>query len=146
MDILVKITVSPKLKAAPQYESDGAAAADLVACVDEPMEIKPGMTALVPTGISIAVPDGNVALVFARSGLSVKHGVSLANGVGVIDSDYRGEIMVALINRGALPYTVNFGDRIAQLAIMPVHRAVFETADALEDTVRGSGGFGSTGK
>lgn len=131
----------------PFYASAGAAAMDLHACVDAPVVLAPGTIASIPTGIAIALPSPDyVALVFARSGLGIKHGVALANGVGVIDSDYRGEIGVGLINQSGTPYTVAPGDRIAQLAVIPVVQAKLVQAEDLDETERGAGGFGSTGK
>ena len=125
----------------------GAAAMDLCACVDAPVEVAPRALVSIPTGIAIALPSAEyVALVFARSGLGIKHGIALSNGVGVIDSDYRGEIRVGLTNLSDTPYTVQPGDRIAQLAVMPVVQAELERVDSLDDTGRGTGGFGSTGK
>lgn len=142
--------VSPKIGAEipfPFYASAGAAAMDLHACLDEAVTLPPGGRAVIPTGIAVALPSaGYVALVFARSGLGIRHGVALSNGVGVIDSDYRGEIRVGLLNSGAEPYTVRPGDRIAQLAVTPVVRAELERTDTLDDTGRGAGGFGSTGR
>ena len=142
--------VSPKIGREipkPFYASAGAAAMDLCACVDQPVELAPGALASIPTGIAIALPDpGFVALVFARSGLGVKHGISLSNGVGVIDSDYRGEISVGLTNLSQVPYTIQPGDRIAQLAVVPVMQARLNWVDQLDETDRGAGGFGSTGR
>lgn len=130
----------------PYYASAGAAAMDLHACIDEPVILKAGQRTMIPTGIAIALPDaGYVALVFARSGLGIKKGICLSNGVGVIDSDYRGEISVGLLNTGDTDYTVNPAERIAQLAIMPVVQAELEQVEELDDTRRGAGGFGSTG-
>ena len=131
----------------PYYASEGAAAMDLCACVDAPVELPPRALARIPTGIAIALPSADyVALVFARSGLGVKHGVALSNGVGVIDSDYRGEIQVGLTNLSDTPYTVQPGDRIAQLAVLPVVRPSLERVEELDQTDRGTGGFGSTGR
>ena len=128
------------------YASDGAAAMDLHACLDEPVTIAPGELVSLPTGIAIALPSaGYAALVFARSGLGVKHGIALSNGVGVIDSDYRGEIKVGLTNLSRVPYTISPGDRIAQLAVVPVVQARLMPVEDLDETGRGSGGFGSTG-
>lgn len=142
--------LSPKIGAeipAPFYASDGAAAMDLCACIDVPVVLPPLGRAILPTGIAISLPSAAyVALVFARSGLGIKHGVALANGVGVIDSDYRGELKVGLVNSSEEAYTVMPGDRIAQLAVVPVVRAEVELTDTLDETVRGAGGLGSTGK
>ena len=149
MELNVK-ALSPKIGTeipAPFYASAGAAAMDLHACLDEPVTIAPGELVSIPTGIAIALPSAAyVALVFARSGLGVKHGISLSNGVGVIDSDYRGEIKVGLTNLSRTPYTISPADRIAQLAVMPVVQAELERVDSLDETGRGTGGFGSTGK
>lgn len=132
---------------APFYATAGSAAMDLCACVDAPVEVAPRALVSIPTGIAIALPSPEyVALVFARSGLGIKHGVTLSNGVGVIDSDYRGEIRVGLTNLSDAPYTVMPGDRIAQLAVVPVARAVLERVEELDETGRGQGGFGSTGR
>ena len=115
--------------------------------LDAPVEVAPRALVSIPTGIAIALPSAEyVALVFARSGLGIKHGIALSNGVGVIDSDYRGEIRVGLTNLSDTPYTVRPGDRIAQLAVMPVVQAELERVDSLDETGRGTGGFGSTGK
>ncbi|BDF72858.1 deoxyuridine 5'-triphosphate nucleotidohydrolase [Oscillospiraceae bacterium] len=142
--------LSPKIGAeipAPFYASAGAAAMDLCACTDAPVTLAPRGRATLPTGIAISLPSAEyVALVFARSGLGIKHGVALANGVGVIDSDYRGEIRVGLVNQSDEAYTVQPGDRIAQLAVVPVVRAELELAEELDETARGAGGLGSTGK
>ena len=131
----------------PAYATAGAAAMDLCACVDAPVEVAPRALVSIPTGIAIALPSADyVALVFARSGLGIKHGVVPGNCVGVIDSDYRGEIMVGLYNSGESEYTVQPGDRIAQLMVTPVVQADVELVDKLDETERGAGGFGSTGK
>lgn len=142
--------LSPKIGReipAPYYATPGAAALDLHACVDAPVTIAPGNRVVIPTGIAIALPDpGYVALIFARSGLSIKHGIAPANCVGVIDSDYRGELKVGLQNHSDVPYLVQPGDRIAQLAVLPVFQAQLEWCDDLDNTTRGSKGFGSTGR
>ena len=149
MELNVK-ALSPKIGTeipAPFYASAGAAAMDLHACVDQAVTIPAGGRAVIPTGIAIALPSaGYVALVFARSGLGIKHGIAPANCVGVIDSDYRGEIQVGLQNHSGVPYTIQPGDRIAQMSILPVFQAELEWTDTLDQTDRGSGGFGSTGK
>ncbi len=120
---------------------------DLHACLDEPVTIPSGGRAVIPTGIAIALPGPDfVALIFARSGLGVKFGIAPSNCVGVIDSDYRGEIKVGLQNSGDKDYTIRPGDRIAQMAILPVVQAELEQADELDETARGIGGFGSTGR
>ncbi len=131
----------------PEAATSGSAGLDLRACLDEPLTIEPGETALIPTGIAIALPDNShVALVFARSGLSIRHGLSLANGVGVIDSDYRGEVCVGIINHSQKSYTIEPGERVAQLVVMPVSPLFPEICDELPDSARGVGGFGSTGR
>lgn len=149
MNLKIK-AVSPKIGNEipfPYYASTGAAAMDLHACIDEALVLKAGQRAMIPTGIAIALPDaGYVALVFARSGLGIKKGICLSNGVGVIDSDYRGELSVGLLNTSDADYVVNPGERIAQLAVMPVVQAELERVDSLDETERGTGGFGSTGK
>ena len=149
MELKVK-AVSPKIGTeipAPFYATPGAAAMDLHACVDGAVTIPAGGRRVIPTGIAIALPSAEyVALVFARSGLGIKHGVAPANCVGVIDSDYRGEIMVGLHNAGESDYTVQPADRIAQLMVVPVVQAQVQMVEELDDTARGAGGFGSTGR
>lgn len=129
----------------PTYGSADAAGADLYACIDTEKTITPGETLLVPTGIAMAIPTGYVGLIFARSGLACKRDLAPANKVGVIDSDYRGEIMVALHNHGKQNRTIEPAERIAQIAIMPVAQPTFELSETLDETGRGEGGFGSTG-
>ena len=130
----------------PTYGSAEAAGADLYACLDTSVRIAPGKTAFIPTGIAMELPKGFVGLAYARSGLACKKDLAPANKVGVIDSDYRGEFMVALHNHGAVPQTIRHGDRIAQLLITPVITPGFTEVSTLSDTDRGIGGFGSTGK
>jgi dUTP pyrophosphatase len=141
--------VSPLIKTAiplPAYATDGAAAMDLHACLAEPVVIPAGSRGRIPTGIAIELPDpAMVALVFPRSGLASKHGISLSNAVGVIDSDYRGEVICLVKNESDRDFTVNPGDRLAQLGFFPVLRVRWEEVAELEDTPRGAGGFGSTG-
>jgi len=129
----------------PQYGSAYAAGADLSACMDGPVEILPGETKLVPTGLAMEVPEGYAGLIYARSGLASKRGLAPANKVGVIDADYRGEVMVALHNHSTITQKVEPGERVAQLVIAPFLAVQFEEAEALDNTVRGAGGFGSTG-
>ena len=129
----------------PTYGSAEAAGADLYACLQEPVTIEPGATVFVPTGVAMELPVGYVGLIYARSGLACKKGLAPANKVGVIDSDYRGEFIVALHNHGNEPQTVASGERIAQLVITPVFTPGFEETDILSDTQRATGGFGSTG-
>ncbi len=131
----------------PVRASDGAAAYDIKALLDRDVTINPGCRELIPTGIAIELPDpGYAALLYSRSGSGIKHGVSLSNSVGVIDSDYRGEIRVGLINLGNSPFIVCNGDRIAQMMIVPIMLPEMKIADTLEDSSRGEGGFGSTGQ
>ena len=129
----------------PRYQTDGAAGADLYACLDEPYELAPMGRVVIPTGVGIALPSGYEAQVRARSGLSTKHGVTLVNGVGTIDADYRGEIGVGLINLGQDSFVIEPRMRIAQLVVAPVARVEWQVVETLEVTERGDGGFGSTG-
>ena len=129
----------------PTYGSAFAAGADLYACEENAVTVEAGETKLIHTGIAMAIPEGYVGLVYARSGLASKRGLAPANKVGVIDSDYRGEVMVALHNHGNVPQTVESGERIAQIVFTPYVAAEFNVTDELDDTVRGAGGFGSTG-
>jgi dUTP pyrophosphatase len=131
----------------PAYESTGAAGMDLRAALDAdaPLVLPAGGRALVPTGLALQLPEGFEAQVRSRSGLAAKHGVTVLNAPGTVDSDYRGEVKVILINHGQEPFTIGRGDRIAQMVIAPVTRGVFVEADALDQTTRGEGGFGSTG-
>ena len=131
----------------PTRATDGSAGFDLYACIDAPVEIEPHKCVGIPSGIAISLPDKNcAAFVFARSGLARKHGIAPVNAVGVIDSDYRGEIVVALFNHSSEERTVEDGQRVAQLVITPYVTADFILSDELGNTERGSGGFGSTGK
>lgn len=130
----------------PTYGTAQAAGADLYACLETPLTIFPGETARVPTGLALEVPEGCAGLVYARSGLATKRGLAPANKVGVIDSDYRGEITVVLYNHGSEPQTIASGERIAQLIITPVLTPAYMETDRLTETLRGTGGFGSTGK
>lgn len=130
----------------PTYGTAESAGADLYACLEAPLTIAPGETAFVPTGIALEVPRRCAGLVYARSGLSCKRGLAPANKVGVIDADYRGQIVVALHNHGSQPQTIQHGERIAQLIITPVLTPQYVKADKLSETDRGLGGFGSTGK
>lgn len=130
----------------PKRATEGSAGMDLCACMEEEITLRPGELAVIPTGIAIGLPGPDyAALVFARSGLGVKHGISLSNGVGVIDSDYRGEIQVGLCNLGNQPYTIRPEERIAQLVVTPVCLLPIEEVEVLDETGRGEGGFGSTG-
>ena len=131
----------------PAFATAGSAGADLRANLDQPLTIGPMGRAMIPTGLAMQLPDaGYGAFVFARSGLAVKHGLALSNGVGVIDSDYRGEIKVGLVNLSQEAYTIQPGERMAQLVVMPVVPFAAIEAEKLEDTERGVGGFGSTGR
>ncbi len=131
----------------PAYETDLAAGADLRAAVseDKPMTLAPQERALVPTGFAMALPNGYEAQIRPRSGLAYKHGVTCLNTPGTIDADYRGEVKVLLINHGAEPFTINRGERIAQMVIAPITQPTFKAVETLSETVRGAGGFGSTG-
>lgn len=129
----------------PSYGSADAAGADLYALTDAPVTIAPGETVLIHTGLAVAIPQGYVGLIYARSGMATKQGLAPANKVGVIDADYRGELMVALHNHSSEVRTVSSGDRIAQMVIAPYLTAAFEVCEDLDDTARGAGGFGSTG-
>lgn len=130
----------------PTYGSSSAAGADLYACLEEAVTIAPGKTAFIPTGLSMELPEGTAGLIYARSGLACKRGLAPANKVGVIDSDYRGEFIVALHNHSSEAQTVTPGERVAQLVITPVFTPGFAEVSSLSDTDRGAGGFGSTGK
>ncbi len=130
----------------PTYGSAYSAGADLYALTDEEVVIQPGQTAFIHTGLATEIPEGYVGLVYARSGLACKQGLAPANKVGVIDSDYRGELVVALFNQSGEAKTVKYGDRIAQLVIAPYLKCEFIESEELSDTTRGAGGFGSTGK
>ncbi|HOP75468.1 MAG TPA: dUTP diphosphatase [Bacillota bacterium] len=146
----VKIkVVSPLIKdriPMPSYATPGSAGMDLHACCEEPIIIPAGGRGRVPTGIAIELPGPEmVALVFPRSGLASKHGISLSNAVGVIDSDYRGEVICLVKNDGPTDFIVNPGDRVAQIAFFPIFKVVWEETETLGETVRGAGGFGSTG-
>ena len=144
----MKINVKKLREAAklPYRATEGSAGADLYACLEAPVTVQPDQRVTIPVGIAVEIPAGFGGFVFPRSSVACKFGVSLPNCVGVIDSDYRGELCVPVINHSAEPYTIKVGDRIAQLVILPVENAVYEYADDLTDTQRGEGGFGSTGK
>ena len=143
--IAVKVLALKAGASLPAYQTAGSAGADLKALLDEPVVIEPGNRALIPTGIALELPVGYEAKVRPRSGLAAKAGLTVLNAPGTIDSDYRGEVTVILINHGSEAAIVRNGDRIAQLVIVPVVQASFSPADALDSTERGSGGFGSTG-
>lgn len=130
----------------PEYATEGSAGLDLRACLKQPLVLEPGQTELIPTGLSIHIADPSLAaMILPRSGLGHKHGIVLGNLVGLIDSDYQGELMVSCWNRGDTVFTVNVGERIAQLVLVPVVQADFDVVDEFDASVRGEGGFGSTG-
>jgi dUTP pyrophosphatase len=144
--INVKIKKLSSQSILPAYATPASAGVDLCACLPNGMVVNPGENVKIPTGIAIELPNQHiVALVFARSGLASRYGVGLTNGVGVIDSDYRGEIQVLIQNLGSLPVTINHGDRIGQMVFTPIFQALFEEVTELGETARGTGGFGSTG-
>lgn len=146
MDNKLKIKKLRENAVIPARATDGSAGADLYACIDAPVTIRPGELVKIPTGIAIELESSHyAAFLFSRSGLGVKYGITLSNGVGVVDSDYRGEICVGLCNVSSEPYTIQPADRIAQMVIMPVVCPEFVLSDSLSDTERGSSGFGSTG-
>jgi dUTP pyrophosphatase len=142
--------INPKLGVEiplPQYATSGSAGLDLRACLDNPLIILPGATHLIPTGLAIYIENPTLAaIILPRSGLGHKHGIVLGNLVGLIDSDYQGELMVSCWNRGTSPFTIDIGERIAQLVIVPILQAQFEMVDTFQVTSRGAGGFGSTGR
>ncbi len=147
MNSIVKVKKLRENAVLPHRATEGSAGADLYACIDEPILLEPGGLVMIPTGIAIELADkGMAAFLFARSGLGVKHGITLSNSVGVVDSDYRGEVCVGLCNVSSEPYTITPNERIAQMVIMPVVCADYVEAQELGDTERGAGGFGSTGK
>ena len=129
----------------PQYQTAGAAGADVYACLDEPVTLQPMERRLIPTGLAVAIPRGYEAQIRARSGLSIKHGITMVNGVGTIDADYRGEFGVLVINLGQEAFTIEHGMRIAQMVIARHERAEWIEVDKLDETERGEGGYGSTG-
>lgn len=146
IDVKIKFMENNKEKKLPFYATEGSAGMDLIACIEKDIVLPPLGRALVPTGIAIEIPGPEYgAFVFARSGLAIKKGITLANCVGVIDSDYTGEIKVGLINMSNEEFVVTNGERIAQLVIMPVNQANLVVVDELDKTERGAGGFGSTG-
>ncbi len=142
--VLVK-KLNPDVKL-PIYKTTGSSGMDIMAFTNEAINIKPGKSALIPTGISIAIPEDTEVQIRPRSGLAAKNSISVLNTPGTIDSDYRGELKVILFNHGKEEFKVNNSDRIAQLILMPILKANFEVVDNLPDSIRGSGGFGSTGK
>ena len=142
--ILIK-KLNPEAKI-PLYKTEGSSGMDLTAFVDNSIKIKPNSSELIPTGISIAIPEDTEIQIRPRSGLAAKSNISVLNTPGTIDSDYRGELKIILFNHGTNDFVVNNGDRIAQMVLMPVLKASFEEVENLPETIRGSGGFGSTGK
>ncbi len=140
-----EIKIISKSGRLPSYETAGAAGADLRAYLDKPVTLEPGERRLVPTGLFVELPPGIEAQVRARSGLSIKHGIGLVNGIGTVDSDYRGEWNVPLINFGSEPYTIYDGDRIAQVVFSSYIRFEFKFTETIDETERGAGGFGHTG-
>ena len=130
----------------PSYKTEGSSGMDLIAFVEKPIEIKPNSSALIPTGLSIAIPEDYEVQIRPRSGLAAKSNISVLNAPGTIDSDYRGELKVILFNHGNKQFVVKNNERIAQMVLVPVLKVDFEEVDSLPDTIRGSGGFGSTGK
>ena len=145
-ELEINIRLTDSRAVIPQYGTENSAGADLHACLDEPVAIEPGKAVMVHTGIAMEIPDGYAGFVFARSGLATRKGIAPSNKVGVIDSDYRGEIMVSLYNHSDRPETISPGDRIAQIVIIPYIKGNWNVCMELDDTIRGSGGFGSTGK
>lgn len=141
----MKIRIKTLSGVMPKYETEGSAGMDIRAFLEEPVTIEPGGRALIPTGLFMEIPEGYEVQIRARSGLAVKHGIGLTNGIGTIDSDYRGEVKVALINWGEEPFVVNDGDRIAQMVVAAYVKAQTEEAEELSETERGAGGFGHTG-
>jgi len=145
VEVLIRVQDGCQDVPLPKYMSEHASGMDVCAAVPEPLVLQPGARALVPTGFHIAVPPGYEAQVRPRSGLAVKHGISVLNTPGTIDADYRGEVKIILANLGTEPFTIQRGDRIAQMVIQPVLRAELKPVDELPDTARGHGGFGHTG-
>ena len=142
----IKIKAVSKSGRLPEYETSGSSGMDIRALVDFPVKIRPGERFLVPTGLFLEIPQGFEVQIRARSGLAIRNGIALVNGIGTVDSDYRGEIMVPLINLGEEVFTIHNGDRIAQMVVCPYVKAKLEITAELEETDRGAGGFGSTGK
>lgn len=141
----MKITLMDHNRQLPEYKTEGSSGMDVSAAISEPIELKPLERKLIPTGIKIELPNGYEAQIRARSGLSVKHGITLINGIGTIDADYRGEIKVGLVNLSNEPYTINPNDRIAQMVICKVEQIELEVTQELAESARAAGGFGSTG-
>lgn len=145
MKMKLKITKLPHNRQIPEYQTEGSSGMDLSAAITESIELKPLERILIPTGIKIELPKGFEAQIRARSGLSIKHGITLINAIGTIDEDYRGEIKVGVVNLSTEPYTINPSDRIAQMVISKVEKVELEISQELTESARSSGGFGSTG-
>ena len=141
----IVIKIKSKTGNMPSYETAGSAGADIRACLKEPITLRPGERRLIPTGMYVELPEGVEAQIRARSGLSIRHGITMINGVGTVDSDYRGEWNVPMVNLGQEPYTIHDGDRIAQAVFSRYEKADFILVDEVDSTERGGGGFGSTG-
>ena len=142
---ILKIERLPHNEVLPEYKTEGAAGMDLCAAISEPVTLKPLERTLIPTGLKIELEHGYEAQIRPRSGMSIKHGITLINCVGTIDEDYRGEIFIPMINLSSTPYTIEIGERVAQMVIARYSSVVIQVVDELDDTERGSGGFGSTG-
>ena len=142
---MVEIKIVTKTGKVPEYETSGSAGMDLRANLDNPVVLKPGERRLIETGLFVEIPDGYEAQVRARSGLSIKHGITLINGIGTVDSDFRGELKVPLVNLGQEDFVIENGDRIAQMVIAKYSKVTWKIADSLSETERGEGGFGHTG-
>lgn len=141
----INVTKLNKNAVLPEYQTVGAAAADVHACLDEAVTLQPMERRMIPTGLALALPAGYEVQIRARSGLSIKHGITMVNGIGTIDSDYRGEVGVLVINLGTGPFTVEPGMRIAQMVLSKYEQISWRQVDTLDETARGAGGFGSTG-
>lgn len=137
--------INRSLNPLPEYKTSGSAGMDLKASIDAPVVLKSLQRALIPTGLFLSIPEGYEGQIRARSGLAINHGISLVNGIGTIDSDYRGELKVILINLGSEDFTINSGDRIAQLVVGKYERVEFQLVEDIDETARGKGGFGHTG-
>ena len=147
MSYTVKVKKLKENAVVPKRATIGSAGADIYACIDEPVTIEPGSLAMIPTGLAIELESSDcAAFLFARSGLGVKHGITLSNGVGVVDSDYRGEVCIILVNLSSETFVIEDGERIAQMVIARHEQATWQEVEVLDDTERGAGGFGHTGK
>ena len=142
----VEIKLLKETAQLPTYQTSGSAAADIAACIDEAVVLNPGERRIIPTGFAMKLPEGYEAQIRSRSGLSSKHGICMANGIGTIDADYRGEVGVILLNLGQEPFTVEPGMRIAQMAVVRCEQAAWQEVSELDETERGQGGYGSTGR